>query len=370
MSKRIFGLILPLLFSLSVFAGKTGTWAGSTTHQFFPTIVQALLGNGWSLIPSQGMFGSGAMGTLTISAGTTTLTEESFYTTLTISGTGSLQVANQSVYAITCDLSNAPANAITSNGGSGTAGGAGGGAGGNGASQAAARMGKAGNGGNGGAGGTAAGTQGAVGGACTVCDGGTSGGGGAGGSGSGGAGGASRPGVTQGTRVIMDDPFRLDFYINAGAAQISAGTGGAGGGGGGGDGTSGGGGGGGGAGGGNVELHCGTLITAAGTTAGAISANGGAGGNGGTPAAGNRGGGGAGGGGAGGHVRLWFNTRTGTAVTNLIKTTGGANGAAGTGTGTGTAGAVSATVSSAGIITIFDTKTGATTRNTTGNATL
>jgi hypothetical protein len=73
--------------------------------------------------------GNGQDGNLTINSGTTTMTRSMYYDTVTITGTGSLFVANYMLFCKHLDLSNAPAGAIICNGNSGTsATGSGGGA--------------------------------------------------------------------------------------------------------------------------------------------------------------------------------------------------------------------------------------------------
>ena len=60
------------------------------------------------------LWGDGADGVVSISSGTTTLTRPMQYSTLTISGTGALATASYPVScSVECDLSNAPAGAIS-----------------------------------------------------------------------------------------------------------------------------------------------------------------------------------------------------------------------------------------------------------------
>lgn len=380
---RIIGVFLFMLIGVSAQAGKTGTWAGSSTHQFFPAIIQALLGNGYSLVPSQVFFGDGSDGALVMAAsGTTTLTRDMFWTSLSwpVASTATISAQNQRIFVNgTCDFTNAPTGAIDDTGGvaaaAATNGANGGTAGGNGnaipvGTNIASRA-----GGNGGAGSVTTGTTGTAGTAgngvnCVSGVTGAGGSGGAGGTGTGGAGGAQR-GTANCTASPMRDIFNWFVPGNgSGSAYFSTG-GGSGGAGGGGDVTnSGAGGGGGGASGGTIYLACKTIITGGSTPSGVIRANGGLGANGGSPAAGNTGGGGPGGGGSGGWIVLKYNLKTGNAVTNLITVTAGANGTPGTGHGTGTNGAASITAAEPGLIQILNLSTGAYTTSISGNSTL
>lgn len=288
-----------------------------------------------------GRMGDGSDGALTISAGTTTLTRDMFYTNITITGTAVLACAGYKVFWNgTLDLSNAPAACITGAGGgaggAGTAGGTGGGAGG---FSATNTVGNGTIGIAGGAGNTGAGSQGASGGTASASANGgagsTSGAGGAGLAGAN-AGGANRGGGAA-TGALPWHRDALDCM--RGASLIVGGTSGGPGGGGGGDGVvAGGGGGGSGTGGGVIFLSGNILNRGASTTAGAIRANGGAGGNGGSPASGNAGGGGGGAGGGGGWIMLAFESITGTTGTNMLEVSGAAGGTGGTAQGTGAGG--------------------------------
>lgn len=363
--------LLILLSATPAYAGRTGTWLDATTHKFFPSIVRVLLDNGFYLLPNQALVGDCSDGNVTISAGTTTLTRDMFYNNLTINGTGQLNVAAQRVYWCgTLDLSSAPAGAITggSNNGSNGANGGGAGNGGNAIAVGTNIASRA--GGNGGAGSTTAGAQGATGTGGNTVTNAQGGGGGAGGTGTSGAGGAQRnPAAVNDIRWRDIIAWALP-QTGAGGQVFTSGSG-AGGGGGGGD-TTNSGGGGGAAGGsaGTVWLSGNILKTGGSSVAGTIIANGGTGGNGGSPAAGNTGGGGAGGGGAGGWIAIKYNSKTGTAVTNLVQALTGANGTAGTGHGTGTNGAVHATSGQPGVIQAIDLGTGANTTSTTGSLSL
>lgn len=369
MRKFLVTLLISALVAMPANAGPTNTWGGSTTAQFFPTIIKALLGNGYSLVPSQVHFGDCSDGNVTISAGTTTLARDMFYNNLTINGTGAINTQNQRIFVCgTLDLSGAPAFAINSNGGGGGNGGNGGGTGGAGANVAAGTnlTGRA--GGAGGAGGTAAGSQGAAGTGGNVITSSAGAASGAGGTGASGAGGAAR-----GAAAVTAFPMR-DIIFNwflpqtgAGGQVFTAGSG-SGGSGGGGDTTnSGAGGGGGGASGQTIYLAANIIKTDGSTAGSAITAWGGPGGNGGAPTVGNTGGGGGGGGGSGGWIVVKYNKRTGPVVTLLVTTFGGnafgTTGLGGAGHGTGTAGGNGA-VGGNGLIQTLDVSTGQSASNT------
>lgn len=287
-------------------------------------------------------FGDGSAGDLTISAGTTTITGDTFYNNLTINGTGKLScqgcrlfvkgvldissAAAESIFNISTASTNGIAATTTAGGAAGTprstaiiGGSLGGGAGGSGIV--------------GGVGGV-----GAVGIAATTSNGGSGGNSGVAGVGASGGGGSTRAGGAASTPYILR---RFETNIIRGATVVVGGGGGAGGNAGGGDATNaGGGGGGGGAGGATTHVYANTITTGGSTAAGAIASLGGRGGNGASSGAGtNNGGGAGGGGGGGGFIYLVYATKIGTAVTNLITATGGDGGTGGNGFGTGTAGA-------------------------------
>jgi hypothetical protein len=378
MKKLILGL---LLFTQTALAGPPLTWGGSTTAQFFPTIVQALLGNGYSLVPSQAYFGDCSDGNVTISSGTTTLARDMFYNNLTINGTGVLSIQNQRVFVCgTLDLTAAPAGAIFATGNSGGNGGATGGAGAAGAATGAGTIFASQAGGAGGASSATTGAQGAVGKggnivSCVVGTSGSAGSSGAGGAGGGGAGGATRPQVVC-TAAPMRDVTSWYIPANGAGTSYSPGGAGAGGGAGGGDGTtSGGGGGGGGGSGASIYLSAFNIATSGSSVAGTIVANGGKGGNGGSPSGtctAGCGGGGGGGGGSGGWVIIRYQTKTGTAVTNLIQSLAGAGGTGGTHKNTGgvDGGNGNATAAQPGLIELLNLSTGVSTTSTSGNTSL
>lgn len=286
-----------------------------------------------------GLFGSGNDGNLTISSGTTTLTRDTYYDTVTISGTAQLNTGGFGLYCRVLDLTNAPQFAVNRNGNNGTnsASGTGGAAGGT-LSQvtfvtAANQAGT-----NGATGTTGAGTQGGLPANLSVGIGGAGGGSGAGGAGTGGAGGGAGAGNSVVTRYWTEQVNTATLF--RGGTAVSPASGGRGGSSGAGDGSAqfGRGGGGSGSGAGACIIFCDELIVDNTTTAaGAISASGGNGGNGATAGGNNIGGGGGAGGGGGGCVYLVVGTVKGT-KTNLLQASGGNGGNGGNalgGTGTG-----------------------------------
>ncbi len=285
------------------------------------------------------LFGDGSDGDLSISAGTTVITQNKNYRNLSISGTGLLvtngwKVRVQGVF----DVSQATiTRAVTNAGGGGGDGLPNGTAGAAASLTGANTVGRAGGGAAGGAGGTAAGSAGSAASNLAVSNGGPGALSGGGGAGSGGAGGAGSTGgsVSGFTHFSADEPLMRE---NAGVvSHIMGGAGGAGGGGGGGDGTAGGGGGAGGNGGGVIDLNCAVLKVSSSTVAGVVESTGGGGGAGGAPAAGNRGGGGGGAGAGGGYIHMVAGTVIGSKSGALIAP-GGLGGAGGAKTGTGVAG--------------------------------
>jgi hypothetical protein len=283
------------------------------------------------------IYGAGTDGNVTLSAGTTTLTQDMAYNNLTINGSGKLSTNGFRVFVRgTLDLSAAPAGAIenvTTNGGNaaGTAAGTQSGVP-NSGTIGAGQRGQAGI-----AGGTAAGTAGGAANTTNTLAVNLGGRGGAGGLGTSGAGGAAGSLPNASNQYIVK---RYDQAMQRAATLVGGGSQGSSGGSGGGDGAAGGGSGASGSSGGIVWLAAKTINRGAGTAAGAIRALGGNGGNGAQPAVtGNRGGGGGAGGGAGGYVFLVFNTLTGTTKTGLIQASGGSGGSGGNGIGTGIGGA-------------------------------
>lgn len=298
------------------------------------------------------MFGSGSDGAVTISSGTTTLTRDMTYSSLTITG-GSL-VTNGYVVRVSgiLDISSAPAGAIKWNGANGITGQANStpGVGQNftkGGTLPSMGCHSTGTTNSAGAGGNGQLNAGGNGASATSTDsvyfGGTGGSGGAGGSGSSGAGGA---GGTQNGGTIL--PFPILYPENSwttintsstAVAAISSAQGSAGGGGAGGSGSANGSGGGGGAlPGGTVAIYARFINRGASTAVGAIQAIGGTGGGGGTNANANCGGGGGAGGGGGGIVLIVIEDLLGSTATNAIDVSGGTGGAGGNGVSTGTGG--------------------------------
>lgn len=283
------------------------------------------------------LFGDGSDGNVTISSGTTSLTKDTYYKSLTINGTGSLAVNGYKVFVSEIlDITSAPAGAITFNGSAGgnasvTTGGTAG------TAPFVNTQGGGGSGQNGPNGGTAGGTAGTSSSALTGVGGSGTGAGGSGGNGSGGSG-LGGGGVGAITLHPSRRRYAQLFYQGSGFSQCRGGAAGGSGGSAGGDGTAGGGGGASGGGGGHAWIAARIINRGGSTAAGAIQANGGNGGNGGTPAAGNRGGGGGGGGGNGGWVQLFYQHLIGTTATNALQSKGGNGGTGGTKTGTGTNG--------------------------------
>lgn len=303
-------------------------------------------------------FGDGSDGASSPSSGTTTLTRDMYYTTLTPSGTAKFVMAGFRIFcSVGLDISNAPADCFSASGPAGTSSGGTGG-GGVGSTPTAASVGGGGGGPSaGGAGGTGAGAQSTAVSNVAVSNGGGSGASGSGGDGASGAGGAGRSGATITAALVIRRPVA---DLLRGATLILGGAGAAGGCGGGGDGTAGGGGGGGGCGGGIVAIFAKVVTRGASTAVGAISAKGGNGGNGGAPAAGNRGGGGGGGGAGGGWIFLVYGKLSGSSATNALDASGGNGGTGGNATGTGKGG-IGGTGGSGGRITLVSVSTGAAT---------
>jgi hypothetical protein len=281
-------------------------------------------------------FGNGEDGDVVITAGITTLTQDMYYNTLTISGTGQIRTNGFRVFVKNnLDLSNAGVAAITLDGLFGLAAttqlGAIGGT-----AYPAGTLGVNTAGGTGAAGVVGVGVAAAAAGATTPSNGGGSGASGAGGSGSTGAGGISRAGSTA---TLPLDFARFTYDIIRGVVLVQGGAGGPGGSSGSGDGVAlGRAGGGGGAGGGVVYVAAKNVIKSSSTASGAISSKGGAGGNGASAVAGNTGGGGGAGGGGGGYVILFYENLFGPVITDLINCSGGDGGIGGAGFGTGTGG--------------------------------
>jgi len=275
-----------------------------------------------------GFFGDGSDGALNISSGTTTLSRDQFYSSVTISGTARLDPNGFKIFVSgTLDLTNAPANAIslTINNG-GDASGATGGSAGTvlAAGSVGGTLGTATAGANGTTGtGTAASTSTTN----TACLGGSSAS-----TGSGGAN-ASQISGRAGVTRSQNSFYRVDHQILKGATLFSGGL--CGFGGSSGTGTTGntsGAGGGGGAGSGIICIFANTITRGSSTAVGAIAAIGGNGGNGSSStAATNAGGGGGGAGAGGGCVIIYYASLSGSTATNCIDVSGGAGGNGGNG---------------------------------------
>ena len=275
-----------------------------------------------------GFFGDGSDGALNISSGTTTLSRDMYYSSVTISSTARLDPNGFKIFVSgTLDLTNAPANAISLtvyNGGDGGAG-----TGGSAATFPTANtLGGSSSQATAGAAGTATtGTSPSApsGGASIL-------GGSNGASGTGGASGA-QVGTNTSTGAVGQSFYRVDHHILRGSSLFFGGF--AGRGGCSGTGTTGniaGSGGGGGAGAGIICIFANTISRGASTATSAIAAKGGAGGNGSSStAATNAGGGGGGSGGGGGCVILYYASLTGATATNCIDVSGGAGGNGGNG---------------------------------------
>jgi hypothetical protein len=287
------------------------------------------------------------------------LTRDVYLSSLSFSAVASLNTNGFRLYVQLLDLSGAAAAALRANGtGPGDAVGATGGM--YGIGRTAVTVGGSSQGATGANGTTGVGAVGAAGGTLMIGNGGQGGGGGAGGAGSAGAGGIGGAIAPPPIAHRLGTPFCEPFY---GASMVGGGCGGSSGGSGGGaPGASGGGGGGAGGGGGVLYVRCDELRTNGSTAAGAIAAKGSDGSNGAAGTGLNAGGGGGGSGSGGGYVDLAFQTRTGTAVTNLVDASGGKGGNGGaSGGGSGSAGS-GAAGGQAGSIVVFNVRNGTSTR--------
>ena len=313
------------------------------------------------------IFGDGLNGAATITA-QISLTEDTYYTNLTISGAGAINLAGYRLFVNgTLDLSNAGSNAIANNGyfgsgagsvtGASNGGGGTQGRGGYGVTTSGYYSGgtginvlyRGGNGGNGASPNTnnaAVGFQTAQ--ATSPVTGGAGGSGGKGGDsaiGTGAVGGAEQA-IAAGTFFVRTFVPNLAFLSRTtqntlGTATTTNAVGGRHGGGGGGGGSStvanGGGGGAGGGGGGNTIVYARNIIVGASTASDAIAARGGSGNFGGVSGFNNTAGGGGSGGGGGGYVYLVYGTVTGGSYT-FVSANGGTGGNGGNGNGTGLGG--------------------------------
>ncbi len=323
-----------------VLAGVTVAALASAPSNIDTTVTELYTPDFVDPVRKLARFGNGSDGDLTASSGTTTLTRDTYYNTVTLTGTAKIDTAGYKLFIKTANFASAPADCIVTK--ASLAGGAASTftAGFNIAGVTAHTMGGSAIGGGGdGFGGGSGGVAGTNGSNSTVVVGGANAGAGAnGGLGSGGAGTAGAAGgVASGS---LNPPQRLveEFREGTTWTLFYGGMGGGGGGrGGSGGGGTYGGGGAGGSGGGCLWCAIETLVVdTSTTTAGAISA---AGGNGGASGAASGGGdagtGGGGGGGSGGCAWVEIGAVVGT-KTNLITASGGAGGTASASvTGTG-----------------------------------
>lgn len=299
-------------------------------------------------------FGDGADGNVTISSGTTILTRDMYYNSLTINGTGSLNTNGCKVFVKKfLDLTAAPAGAINWNGNNG--GNASGSTGGTVTTSTGFTLGDQQLGAVGGSGGTGTGTAGGVapnpsntmGG-----EGGAGGRGGVGGSGNPAAGSANR------SATFVSSIRKFDTLLLNGVITAQGGVGGSGSSSGSGDGTNNGAGGGaGGNGAGVVALYINSILTSSVTPVGVIQANGGNGGNGANATTGNTGGGAGAGGGGGGWIYLVYHFRFGPTIANAIQANGGNGGNGGNGFGLNINGGSGGNGGGGGRITIFQPPT-------------
>ena len=317
------------------------------------------------------LFGTGADGNVTISSGTTTLTRDMHYSSLTISGTGQIATNGFRIFVSgTLNLANAPANAIISYGSAGGAasGATAGAAGGTTQGGQATTVPRAINPVAGATGTTAAGSSGGAGsGSGVSLVGGGTGGGGAGGAGTNAGGAAQAPAAATNPAAYFATPTLFFATNNPGLViPLSAQTG-NGGSSGGGDGTNTGGGGGGGGGAAQaIVIYARYIARGTNTNTGVINASGSAGGIGGSSSAGNTGGGGGGSAGGGGFVYIVTESVSGSVIANAITVSGAAGGAGGAGFGTGKGGA-GGYGSNAGCVQVLVlSQTGATTGIATG----
>lgn len=358
---------------ISVYANATGmkSWVG--TNGFVRTLDGTITASRVYNLPDVSaniqsdalLYGDGSAGNVTISSGTTTLTQDTYYNNLTLSGTGILAAAGYRIFvAGTLDITAAPAGAIKLNGSNGnTSVGSAGGTGGN--SAAGVTLGVA---STGGTGATAVTTNGVT--AATPSAIAANGGNG----GTAGASGAGTSGTTAAGRAFAANlilPFRrIDYNLQRGVTLIAGGGAGPGGSGGGGDGANTGGGGGGGGGfAGVIGIWANTISRGGSTVASAIQAIGGNGGNGRTQPTGTVGGGGGGAGGGGGWVYIVYNTLTGSTATGCIDVTAGGGGAGGNGVGAGGNGGAGGGTGVSGRVTLISVSTGVITETVNAQAT-
>lgn len=334
-------------FARGLLSATTNVDASASTA---PTINQYLRASNsttaaWSNILgiSTVHYGDGSDGALSISSGTTTLTRDMYYSSITVTGTAQINPNGKKIYCSGA-CANGGSNGIilppnVGSNGSGQTGGTGaiatasgnmgnGLAGQNGSNGAAGGL-----GGSSGVPGTNAGTSSGYGAA-----------GAAGGNGGSGTGGTAGTYTNLPERIVRHDHLVALAYKNGGQGGASGGGGSAA------ALATGGGGGGGGSGGGVIMIFARSFNNTA--TVG-VSARGGAGGNGGNAPSGNATGGGGGAGGGGGHIYIVCDVLT---AVGTLTVTGGAGGTGGTGNGGGSAGTTGGT-GSTGHTTIYTSST-------------
>lgn len=287
-------------------------------------------------------------GDLTASSGVTTLTKDTCYGTITLSGTASINTNGWKLSWLTLDVTNAQAGAIVNNGTDGTQAAQGSTSGNSGVvGLIGGSLGGSGGGGDGGDLSSGNGVSGVAGTAQASSNGGSGGNSGAGGGGNNGAGtnttgGAGASGGTASgfTPVLSWTRELLRFTVAGGTSAIQGGAGGAGGASGGGNlGNAGAGGGGGPAGGGVMWLCGGEIITGPSTPAAVIQARGGKGGDAAIQNSSgvNHGGSSGASGAGGGFIFAAIGKVTGPTVVGFFDASGGAAGATTAPNGTGIA---------------------------------
>jgi len=284
-------------------------------------------------------------GDLTASSGTTVLSHDTFYGTITLSGTASIDTNGYKLACLVFDARNASAGAIQCNGSAGTANTTGGSTAAGGTGRVSTHsLGGSGSGGTGAAS-VVNGSSGLTGGAGTgvsPSNGGNGGASGASGAGSGSGHASVAGGAATTSRAIAQYVSDLLTYTASSVAYIVGGAGGSGGSSGGagaGGSDSSGSGAGGGAGGGALYFVAGNIITGSSTPAGVVQARGGAGGAGGAAGGTGAGGSGGAGGGGGGFLYALVGAVTGPLVNSFFDANGGNAGAPGAKSGSGSPGA-------------------------------
>jgi hypothetical protein len=322
------------------------------------------------------LFGDGSDGAYSASSGTTVLTRDMYYSSMTPTGTAKIAIGCFRIFCNgNCDLSNAGAGFLSLNGGDGGNGGAAAAGGGAAGSAGGAPTGQTlgtGTDGLAGAQGVLNNIAGANGtnGNSNTGNGGAGGAGGGGGDGSGTGvggtgGGASSITASLSFRRAATELLRGATLLGGGASGGSGGSGGSASAGG----ARSGGGGGSGSGAGVVGLFAKTITRGGSTAASAIRSIGGNGGNGGDGGGSGVGGGGAGGGGGGGGgwIYIVYRQLAGTSATNALDASGGNGGNGGAAGVAGNAAGVGANGGAGGRITLINVLAG-TSAETTGSA--